>query len=98
MAFSREAALDYLNRAHTHGRLGHAYLISGSPGSGKRELAAQLTHLVNGTEPAQVFSARAQEVYVAEPESKSRRIVTEQVRELEHRLQMRAVGGGRKVA
>jgi DNA polymerase-3 subunit delta' len=98
MAFSRKKALDYLRRAHNQSRLGHAYLISGPPGSGKRALAADVTALVNGTEPKDVFSTRAREVYIAEPESKSRRIVTEQVRALEHALQMRAAGDGRKVA
>jgi DNA polymerase III subunit delta' len=98
MALSPEAALEYLKRAHGQNRLGHAYLISGPPGSGKRDLAARLTALVNGTAETDVFSARAREVYVAEPESKSRRIVTEQVRALEHALQMRAEGDRRKVA
>src|SRR4051812_33874106 len=98
MSFSRKAALDFLKRAHQQNRLGHAYLISGPPGSGKRALAAEVTALVNGTKTADVFSARAREVYVAEPESKSRRIVTEQVRGLEHALQMRAAGDRRKVA
>jgi DNA polymerase-3 subunit delta' len=98
MAFTPEAALEYLIRAHGQNRLGHAYLISGAPGSGKRTLAARLAGLVNATKPEDVFSARAREVFVAEPESKSRRIITEQVRNLEHTLQMRATGGGRKVA
>src|SRR5437868_7219434 len=98
MALSRKKALDYLRRAHDQSRLGHAYLISGPPGSGKRALAAEVTALVNGTESKDVFSARAREVYVAEPESKSRRIVTEQVRGLEHALQMRAANDRRKVA
>ncbi|HEY4281560.1 MAG TPA: AAA family ATPase [Chthoniobacterales bacterium] len=98
MSFSRKAALEFLERAHQQNRLGHAYLISGPPGSGKRALAAEVTTLVNGTNPADVFSMRARDVYVAEPESRSRRIVTEQVRGLEHALQMCAVGGRRKVA
>jgi len=98
MAFSRTAALRYLRRAYKQNRLAHAYLISGSPGSGKRLLAAELASLVNGTEPGDVFSARAREILVAEPESKSRRIVIEQVRALEHALQMRASAGRCKVA
>src|SRR5438105_15566800 len=98
MAFSRTAALRYLRRAHEQNRLAHAYLISGSPGSGKRLLAAELANLVNGTEARDVFSASARELSVAEPESKSRRIVIEQVRALEHALQMRATAGRRKVA
>src|SRR6266576_6850332 len=67
MAFSRTAALRYLRRAHEQNRLAHAYLISGSPGSGKRLLAAELANLVNGTEARDVFSARAREIFVAEP-------------------------------
>jgi len=98
MAFSREAALKYLRRAHEHNRLAHAYLISGPPGSGKRALAAGLASLVNDIQPNEVFSKRAREVFIAEPESKSRRIVTAQVRNLEHALQMRAADGRRKVA
>ena len=98
MAFSRTTALDYLRRAHEQNRLAHAYLISGPPGSGKQQLAADLASLVNGTAAGDVFSAKAREIFVARPESKSRRIVTEQIRDLEHALQMRAANGRRKVA
>ena len=98
MAFSTDSALKYLRRAHEHNRLAHAYLISGAPGSGKRALAADLANLVNGTKPEDVFTSRAREIFVAEPESKSRRIVVEQVRNLEHALQMQAPPGRRKVA
>ena len=98
MAFSRTTALDYLRRAHEQNRLAHAYLISGPPGSGKQQLAADLASFVNGTPARDVFSAKAREIFVARPESKSRRIVIEQIRDLEHALQMRAGNGRRKVA
>jgi DNA polymerase III subunit delta' len=98
MAFSRTTALEYLRRAHEQNRLAHAYLISGPPGSGKQQLAAELASLVNGTAIGDVFSAKAREIFVARPESKSRRIVIEQIRDLEHALQMRASNGRRKVA
>jgi DNA polymerase III subunit delta' len=98
MAFSRTTALEYLRRAHEQNRLAHAYLISGPPGSGKQQLAADLASLVNGTSSGDVFSAKAREIFVARPESKSRRIVIEQIRGLEHALQMRASNGRRKVA
>src|SRR6202011_3536177 len=98
MAFSRKEALQYLRRAHEHNRLAHAYLICGPPGSGKRTIAAELASLVNGTEPANVFSAKARGIVTAEPESKSRRIVIEQVRGLEHSLRLQAAEGRRKVA
>ena len=98
MAFSRNTAFEYLCRAHEQNRLGHAYLITGAPGSGKELLAADLASLVNGTPVKDVFSAKAREIFVARPESKSRRILIEQIRDLEHALQMRASNGRRKVA
>ncbi len=98
MSFSRDKALDYLRRAYDQNRLAHAYLISGPAGSGKRQLAAELAGFVNKTDANEIFSANSREVFTAEPESKSRRIVIEQVRELEHTLQMRAIGGRLKVA
>src|SRR3954453_21581804 len=98
MAFDRGTALELLRRAHEQNRLAHAYLITGAAGSGKEMLAAELTSLVNGTPTEDVFSAKAREVFVARPESKSRRIITAQIRELEHALHMRAANAGRKVA
>lgn len=98
MAFSRVTAFEYLRRAHQQNRLAHAYLITGPPGSGKQLLAADLASLVNGTPATDVFSAKAREIFIARPESKSRRIVIGQVRDLEHALQMRASNGRGKVA
>jgi DNA polymerase III subunit delta' len=98
MAFTRNGAFEYLSRAYENGRLAHAYLISGSPGSGKRGLASDLSSLVTGATAADVFASQPPGVYLAEPESKSRRIVIDQVRALEHALQMRTSGGRRKVA
>ena len=90
MAFTRKAAIGLLRRAHENNRLAHAYLISGPIGSGKRQVAAELASVVNGTDADDVFSSKAREIFVAEPESKSRRILIEQIRQLEHGLQMRA--------
>src|SRR5205823_7038028 len=98
MAFTRTGALEYLSRAHERGRLGHAYLISGPPGSGKRALASDLSNLVSSAKSEDVFAAPPPGVFLAEPESKSRRIVIDQVRALEHVLQMRRGNGHRKVA
>ena len=91
MAFSPKDAARYLRRAHEQNRLAHAYLISGPPGSGKRTVAAELAALVNGTDADKVFSRHAREIVIAEPESKSRRIVIEQVRELEHALRLQCI-------
>jgi len=95
MAFSPEAALEFLHRAFEGGRLAHAYLIAGESGSGKRALALHLAALVAGAtdDPLQ-----HPDVHCVEPESKSRIIKVEQTRELEKELQMRASQSGRKVA
>src|SRR5437868_12172114 len=98
MAFSKKSAIGFLRRAHEQNRLAHAYLISGPIGSGKREVAAELANTVNGTRASDVFSSRAREIFIAEPESRSRRILIEQIRALEHGLQMQAAEGRRKVA
>jgi DNA polymerase-3 subunit delta' len=98
MAFTRTGAFEYLSRAHERGRLGHAYLISGPPGSGKRALASDLSNLVAAGKSEDVFASPPTGVFLAEPESKSRRIVIDQVRTLEHALQMRSATGHRKVA
>ncbi len=58
MAFSKKTAIGLLRRAHENNRLGHAYLISGPVGSGKREVAANLASVVNGTEAATYFPPR----------------------------------------
>ena len=98
MSFTRKTAIGFLRRAHDNNRLAHAYLISGPVGSGKREVAANLASVVNGTGIDDVFSSKAREIFIAEPESKSRRILIQQIRELEHGLQMRGSEGRRKVA
>jgi DNA polymerase-3 subunit delta' len=98
MAFSYTTALEYLRRAYDQGRLAHAYLITGPANSGKEILAAELASLVNGTPAKDIFSAKAREIFIARPESKSRRISIEQIRELEHALQMRVANSRRKVA
>ncbi len=84
-----------LRNAARQERVAHAYLITGEPGSGKRELAARVCGLLTGEPGAEPL--RHPDVHTIEPESKSRRIVIEQIRGLEHELQMRSLLGGRKV-
>jgi DNA polymerase-3 subunit delta' len=98
VAFTPQIALEYLRSAQQRSRLGHAYLITGAPGSGKQKLAAGLAQLVNGAAPGDVFEGRAPDVYLAAPGSKSRRIVIDQIRDLEHALRMRANHDRPKVA
>jgi DNA polymerase-3 subunit delta' len=95
MPFTASTALTLLQKAHANERLAHAYLITGPIGSGKRKLAAGLCELVLGKRGDDAF--KHPDVHIAEPESKSRRILTEQIRALEHELRMRSSLGGRKV-
>ncbi len=94
MAFSADQALTLLRKAQANDRLAHAYLITGPVGSGTREVAAGLTGILVGDSAAPL---KHPDVHIAEPESKSRRISIDQVRDLERELQMRALRGGRKV-
>src|SRR5436190_24213631 len=86
-----DEALTRLRSAKTQGRLAHAYLITGPAGSGTRELAEQLTGLILGTSEAPFKHADA---HVIEPESKSRRIRIELIREMERELHLRSSLGG----
>jgi DNA polymerase III subunit delta' len=94
MAFTADEAFALLEKADASQRLAHAYLIAGPEGSSSRELAVRLAGLIvgGGAEPL-----KHPDVHKAEPESKSRRIVIDQIREMERELQMRSLRGGRKV-
>ena len=94
MAFSAEQALTLLRKAQANDRLAHAYLITGPVGSGTREVAEGLTGILVDDTAAPL---KHPDVHIAEPESKSRRITIDQVRDLERGLQMRSLRGGRKV-
>jgi len=93
MAFTADAAYQLLATAHAQDRLAHAYLLTGPAGSGKLALVTRLAGLLLGTADPLAHS----DLHRAEPESKSRRIVIEQVRELERELHMRALHGGKKI-
>ena len=84
MAFSLEQAFEYLSEANAQGRLAHSFLFSGPEGSGKRRLVAEFFRTVNGN------LTDAADFHGIEPESKSRKILVEQIRELEASLRMHA--------
>lgn len=75
MAFSPADILDRLRRARQAGRLPHAMLITGTPGSGRSRLAWEIAGMVNDTTPEK--AAAHPDVHKLEPESKSRRILVE---------------------
>jgi DNA polymerase III subunit delta' len=96
MPFSKEAALERLNDARRAGRLAHAYLLTGPVGSGKSWLAQRLAALLLECAPDRVVAHP--DLRVVQPESKSRRIVIDQIRELEHAIQRKPLLARSKVA
>jgi DNA polymerase-3 subunit delta' len=96
MAFAKEEALRLLEKALDEGRLGHAYLISGSPDSGVNEFANELAGLFLGEGELQV--QLHPDYHAIEPGSKSRRLLIEQVRDLEEAIHRTGDRGSRKVA
>ncbi len=96
MAFVKEEALRLLEKALQEGRLGHAYLISGAPGSGVNEFANELAGLFLQEGELQV--QLHPDFHAIEPGSKSRRLLIEQVRDLEESIHRTADRGSRKVA
>jgi DNA polymerase-3 subunit delta' len=96
MALLKENALERLKTAWNAGRLAHAYLLDGPGGSGKEWLTAQLAGMVLGVSADDV--AAHPDYHSVAPESKSRRIVIEQMRTMEQALQMKPMRGSTKVA
>jgi DNA polymerase-3 subunit delta' len=92
MPFLADEALRYLIRAKDGGRLPHSYLITGPDGSGKRILAGKFFADLNQTAAIETHP----DYHLVEPESKSRRILVEQIRQLEESLRMKSSEGGWK--
>jgi DNA polymerase-3 subunit delta' len=96
MAFAREEAYRLLEKALLEGRLGHAYLISGAQGSGVDGFANELAALFLESGSLQVEGHP--DFHVIAPGSKSRRLLIEQIRELEESIHRTPEKGPRKVA
>ena len=96
MPFSKESAFEQLSESRRAGRLAHAYLLTGPAGSGKSWLAAHLAALLLKCSPENALAHP--DAHTVQPESKSRRIVIDQIRELEHSIQRRPLLASSKVA
>jgi DNA polymerase-3 subunit delta' len=96
MPFSKKSAFEHLSEAQRAGRLAHAYLLTGPHGSGKSWLAAHLAGLVLKCSPNNALAHP--DAHTVQPESKSRRILIDQIRELEHSIQRRPLLASSKVA
>ncbi|MEM9079308.1 MAG: hypothetical protein AAGC74_01300 [Verrucomicrobiota bacterium] len=111
MPMTMESALNLVGSAHAKNRLAHAILITGPKGSGKAELAAEILAMLSGTEDGgtdlwgeeiapekkPLDEWQGEFVRIIRPQSKSRRILIEEVRELEKPLYLAAPEGTWKV-
>jgi DNA polymerase III subunit delta' len=102
MAYSPDKAFQLVKSAYDRHRLAHAFLISGPRGCGKEDFAARLIQMVQrppGEEAGfDLFGQKIEEmpkpldelagewVRIVRPQSKSRRIVVDSIRELEKSL------------
>jgi DNA polymerase-3 subunit delta' len=97
MAFLADDALARLETAHRGGRLAHAYLVSGPDSAGLAGFVRRLAARILETTEDKVD--KHPDFHLLRPESKSRRILIDQIRDLDHVLhQTAAVAGGARVA
>lgn len=81
MSFPAPSALKLLDRSMKCGRLGHAYLISGPKGPMLEKFATDFLNLASGARQADLEAWQNHGALVIRPESKSRRIKVETIRE-----------------
>jgi DNA polymerase III subunit delta' len=97
-----------LQRSLQRERLAHAYLFTGPRGSGKLAMAVTLAQALNCLRTKHDACGQCQsclditkdshpDVHWVKPESKSRRIQVEQIREFENAIALRAAMGRTKV-
>lgn len=96
MALWPQRIIDGLIAAHDSGRLAHAYLFCGARGSGKMDVIEKLSARILASDLAAI--AEHPDFHFVEPESKSRRILIEQIRRLERALRAKPLAGTCKVA
>ena len=112
MSFSefkeQKAVAGQLRRSLERGRLAHAYLFAGPRGSGKEAMARTLAKALNCTEKdfdscdhcdscRRIDGNAHPDIYWVRPESKSRRIQIEQMREFMKAVNLRSSMGRVKV-
>ena len=97
MSFSLEQAQQLLMHARHSGRLPHALLLTGSPAAGTHKLALAMAAELNGARAESLESLRHPMCRVLRPGSKSRKILIEDIRNVEPFLALRADEGETKL-
>jgi len=95
MPFTADEAFALLEQSRARGRFAQAYLITGGPGAGKRDLLEKLATALLGEKSAPL---KHPDVHAVEPQMKSRVIGIEAMQGLIGELQMRSLMGGPKLA
>ena len=93
MAFRSEELRERFAASIERGRLGHSYLLTGDHSEALENLALGLAGQVLGAAPQE-----HPDFHAVRPESKSRHIVVDQIRELERELYLRPFSAPLKVA
>jgi len=92
----KESAFELLRASLREGRLAHAHLVTGVSGSGKAWLAERLASELLGCTPDKLLAHP--DVHILHPESKSRRITIDQIRNIENALHRKPLVGTNSVA
>lgn len=96
MPFKADKAMELLAKAKAGNRLAHAYLISGPKEADREGFAAKFLNLASGARWKSLDEWSQHSVIIVRPESKSRRVTTDAVRELERGLNMTSGPEGHK--
>ena len=97
MSFNLEQARQLLLHARRSGRLPHALLLTGTQAAGTHRLALSLAQELNGTQAETLDTLRHPMCRVLRPGSKSRKILIEDIRNVEPFLALRADTGETKL-
>ncbi len=96
MSFRADKALELLAKAKAGNRLGHAYLITGPKEADREGFATAFLNLASGAKWKTLEEWQQHAVHLVRPESKSRRVTTDAIRELERGLNMSSGPEGHK--
>lgn len=96
MPFRADKAMELLAKAKAGNRLGHAYMITGPKEADREGFATAFLNLASGAKWKSLEEWHQHSVHIVRPESKSRRVTTDAIRELERGLNMSSGPEGHK--